>query len=67
MKQAERPPTVETNGFYERIIDLRRTNRKAFDALSPVTKLALGEYEARKRQHALNEAMRNETRGNEAA
>jgi hypothetical protein len=41
----------EQNAFYEKVLDLRRTNPKAFDALAPVTKLALGAYEAQKREH----------------
>ena len=53
-------PQLEANGFYERVIDLRRTNRKAFDVLSPVTKLALGEYEAQKREAARLQAIRDE-------
>jgi hypothetical protein len=61
-------PTFERNGFYERIIALRKTQPKAFESLSPATKMALGAYEQQKRQHALDEAMRNESRGrNEAA
>ena len=68
MKRAKMAqPQFTPNGFYERVIDLRRTNRKAFESLSPATKLALGEYEKQKRQHALNEAMRDESRGEAAA
>jgi hypothetical protein len=42
------PVKFERNGFYERLIHLRRTNRKAFDSLSPQTKLSLGHYEEAK-------------------
>lgn len=45
----QRKPTFEENGFYERLIELRRTNRKAFDSISPPAKLALAEYEKQKR------------------
>ncbi len=71
MKEAGQPkaaqPQFETNGFYERIIALRKTQPKAFESLSPATKQALGFYEAQKRQHALDEAIRNEASGTEAA
>ncbi len=50
----------EQNAFYEKVLDLRRTNPKAFDALAPVTKLALGAYEAQKREHTRLAAIRNE-------
>ena len=45
MKQKQKlPPAAgfERNAFYERVLELRRTNPKAFDALAPVTKIALG-------------------------
>ncbi|MGB9180632.1 MAG: hypothetical protein WCB68_15475 [Pyrinomonadaceae bacterium] len=44
-----RKPTFEENGFYERLIELRRTNRKAFDSISAPAKLSLAEYEKQKR------------------
>jgi hypothetical protein len=40
----------EQNAFYEKVLDLRRTNPAAFDSLAPVTKLALGAYSAAKRE-----------------
>ena len=42
------PPAglFETNAFYERVLELRRTNPAAFASLAPVTKRALGHYEA---------------------
>jgi len=44
---SQRPkPAFEPNAYYERVLDLRRTDPKAFDSLAPVTKLALGQYEA---------------------
>ncbi len=50
----------EKNAFYEKVLDLRRTNPKAFEGLAPVTKLALGQYEAQKREHQRLEAIRDE-------
>ncbi|MGA9994658.1 MAG: hypothetical protein WBP93_04540 [Pyrinomonadaceae bacterium] len=55
MKEAQRKPTFEQNGFYERLIELRRTNRKAFYSISPAAKLALAQYEKVKREHELLE------------
>jgi hypothetical protein len=56
------PPAgqFEINHFYERVLELRRTNPKAFDSLSPATKLALGQYEAQKREHTRLAAIRDE-------
>jgi hypothetical protein len=48
----------EPNAFYERVLMLRRTNPKAFEGLAPVTKLALGQYEAQKRERL--QAIRDE-------
>ncbi len=48
------------NAFYERVIELRRTNPAAFDSLAPVTRLALGAYEAQKREHKRLQAIRDE-------
>ncbi len=72
MKRANQAGVAEQgftiNLFYERVLNLRTTDRRAFDALAPVTRHALNLYEQQKRQHALDEAMRNESRGrNEAA
>ena len=53
-------PEFEQNGFYERLLILRQTNRKAFESISPVSKLALCEYERQKRAAAEAEAMRHE-------
>jgi hypothetical protein len=39
----------EPNAYYEQLLDLRRTNPKAFAVISPVSKLALFEYEKQKR------------------
>ncbi len=53
------PPTAGIeNAFYERVLELRRTDPKAFDSLAPVTKLALGQYEAQKRERL--QAIRDE-------
>ncbi len=50
----------ELNAFYEKILDLRRTKPAAFDALSPTTKLTLGQYEAQKREAQRLEDIRRE-------
>lgn len=52
MRKAETRTTLkfETNGFYERIIALRKTQPKTFEGLSPATKLALAQYEQQKRR-----------------
>ncbi len=54
------PRGFEPNAFYERIIALRESSPAAFDSLAPVTKLALGQYEAQKREAARLQAVRNE-------
>ena len=51
----------EPNAFYEKILELRRTNPAAFDSLTPVTKLALGAYETAKREAERLLAIRAET------
>lgn len=38
------------NKFYERLLDIRRRDRKTFDGMSPATKTALAEYERAKRE-----------------
>ncbi len=48
--ELEAPTKFEPNAFYERLIEMRRTNRRAFDSLSPPSKLALLQYEKLKRQ-----------------
>jgi hypothetical protein len=50
----------EPNAFYEKILDLRRTNPAAFASLAPVTRLALGAYEAQKRENERLQAIRDE-------
>jgi hypothetical protein len=50
----------EPNAFYERVLELRRDRPAAFDSLAPVTKLALGQYEAQKREHQRLAAIRDE-------
>jgi hypothetical protein len=50
----------EINHFYERLLDLRRTDPKAFGELSPASKLSLFAYEAQKREHARLQALRDE-------
>lgn len=50
-REVNSQPNWERNSFYERLIELRRTNRKAFDSLSTPTQYALAEYERQKRAH----------------
>jgi hypothetical protein len=50
----------QLNAFYERVLELRRDRPAAFDSLAPVTKLALGQYEAQKREHQRLAAIRDE-------
>jgi hypothetical protein len=66
MRKAQPKPKLapargfEPNAFYEKVLDLRRTNPAAFNALSPTTKLGLGAYEAQKREAQRLEAIRRE-------
>jgi hypothetical protein len=63
MKQKQKLPPArgfETNAFYEKISQLRRDRPAAFDSLAPVTKLALGQYEAQKREAQRLEDIRRE-------
>ncbi len=60
MKKKETGFHFETNAFYEKVLDLRRTNPKAFEGLAPATKASLHAYEAAKREHTRLEAIRNE-------
>ena len=66
MNRINQPPTFETNGFYERIIALRKSQPKAFETLSPATKLALGAYESARREHERLQALRDEVEGQHA-
>ncbi len=50
----------EVNLFYEKLLDLRSTNPKAFGEMSPASKLSLYAYETAKREHARLQAIRNE-------
>ncbi len=50
----------EVNHFYEKLLDLRRTNPKAFGEMSPASKLSLFAYEAAKREAQRLAAIRNE-------
>ncbi len=56
------PPAAgfEPNAFYERVLELRRDRPTAFDSLAPVTKIALGAYEALKREHERLQAIKDE-------
>lgn len=50
----------EPNAFYEKILDLRRTNPRDFDSLSPAVKISLGAYEAQKREAERLQAIHDE-------
>ncbi len=52
--------TFQVNTFYERLLDLRRTNPKAFGEMSPASKLSLYAYETAKREHERLQAIRDE-------
>jgi biopolymer transport protein ExbB/TolQ len=50
----------QVNNFYEKLLDLRRTNPKAFGEMSPASKLSLLAYETAKREAERLEALRDE-------
>ncbi len=52
--------TFEINHFYERVIELRRTNPRDFDSLSPAVKISLGQYESQKREAERLQAIQDE-------
>ncbi len=54
-------PGFEPNSFYERLIALRRTDRKTFDSFSIPTRLALTEYEKQKRESEQEQAVKAES------
>ena len=60
-------PTFERNGFYEKIIALRKSQPKAFESLSPATKMSLAQYETQKCEAARLQAIRDEASGTGAA
>ncbi len=66
MRKAQPKPKLpqaagfEPNAFYEKISQLRRDRPAAFDSLAPVTRLALGQYEAQKREAQRLEDIRRE-------
>jgi hypothetical protein len=60
MKPQHPKPAFEPNAFYEKILQLRRDHPAAFDSLAPVTKLALGAYEAQKREAERLQEIRDE-------
>ncbi len=48
MRKAQPKPKLPTsagieNAFYERVLELRRTDPKAFDSHAPMTKVSLGQ------------------------
>jgi hypothetical protein len=52
--------TFQTNGFYERLAQMRKNDPRTFNSLSPASKLALYHYEASKRQHEVEQAIKAE-------
>jgi hypothetical protein len=58
------PTRFKPNGFYERLIAMRRTDPKTFDSLSQPTHWVLLEYEKQKRAAAEVEATHNEAEAN---
>jgi len=63
MKQKHKLPTsagFAPNAFYEKVLDLRRTNPAAFDSLAPMTKVSLGHYEAAQREDERLRSIRDE-------
>jgi hypothetical protein len=52
----------EVNHFYEKLLDLRRTDPKAFGEISPASKLSLFAYETAKREAARLQAIKDEPR-----
>ncbi len=60
MKKKETGFHFEPNAFYERVLELRRTNPAAFDSLAPMTKVSLGHYEAAQREDERLRSIRDE-------
>jgi hypothetical protein len=56
----ESDAAFQVNRFYEKLLDLRRANPKAFGEISPASKLSLFAYEAAKREHERLQAIRDE-------
>lgn len=52
-RAADGEQAFEPNAFYEKLIQMRETNARAFDGLAPASKLTLSYYEAGKRRHAM--------------
>jgi L-asparaginase/Glu-tRNA(Gln) amidotransferase subunit D len=52
-KQSPVTLNFQPNAFYDRLISMRRTDRRTFDSFSTPTHLALAEYEKSKREHDL--------------
>ncbi len=50
-QESLRAHSFQTNGFYERLAEMRKSNPRAFATISPVSKLALYGYEKQKREH----------------
>ncbi len=60
---AQKPNAVQgfvRLGFYERLIEMRKNNPRSFAEISPASKLALYHYEASKRQHEVEQAIKTE-------
>ena len=58
--ELEKPMAFAINPLYERLLELRATNRMAFDSMSPPSRLALAQYERLKREHEQDQAIKRE-------
>ena len=59
-QELETPTDFTINAFYEKLIQLRKTNERAFRSISPASKLALAQYERLKREHEHATALKRE-------
>jgi len=57
-QRAAQRDSFQPNSLYDRLLNLYHSNRAAYDSLSPAMKLALLEYDASKRQAAIDAEMR---------
>ena len=59
-QETVRVQTFQTNGFYESLTRLRKSDPRAFATISPASKLALCEYERQKREHEQSLSFRDD-------
>ncbi len=50
-QESVRAHAFQPNGFYERLLAMRKSDPRTFATISPASKLALFEYERQKRAH----------------